>query len=40
MRREFDAAQAAIQQEIQVTRDASAQIKEDYEILEERFKKN
>ena len=40
MRREFDASQAAISQEMQVTRDANTQIKEDYEILEERFRKN
>ena len=40
MRREFDAAQEATSQEVQVTRDANAQIKEDFEILEERFKKN
>lgn len=39
-RREFDAAQAAISQEMQVTREANQQLKEDYEILEERFKKN
>ena len=39
-RREFDASQAAISQEMQVTRDSNVQLKEDYEILEERFKKN
>ena len=39
-RRQFDAGQAAISQEMGVTREANAQLKEDYEILEERFKKN
>ena len=37
MRREFDAGQAAISQEMQVQRDETALIKEDYQILNERF---
>ena len=39
MRREFDAGQAAISQEMQVKRDETALIKEDYQILNERFNK-
>ena len=39
MRREFDAGQAAISQEMQVQRDETALIKEDYQILNERFNK-